>query len=416
MVRRVAACILCVLACGDPAGSRDETVLRVSASAGLAPLDPSTGRAGSTAAALDLIYVPTSEHLRAPSQDGAMVRFQRRPQSGHSAQELADALRGEGLVSAKAVGEELVEARFRDELAAIASLQDWKTLLALGPFAVEQESEGRAVLKRRGNQPIDRIEIVEVSRSDEWRMLMGRELDVIPRAGALYQKQLAGMDSLRVLDMKPTSWTALCFNVTHPALRDRAVRSAIAGALDRAAIARMACGSADCAAPAPPPSEDVALGEQVRELGILVVDSDSTLQVAASVLRHQLARAGVRIAPETVPLEELVARFKDRRYGLLLGPLPIGESRYARFLSPEAAGHPGMTGFASAEYDAAVAAGDLAAAQEILDREVPCTPLYENRTFAAVDARFCGDVEPTESSWRWMADLYPCGEGERAQP
>src|SRR5690606_10572010 len=142
MVRRVAACILCVLACGDPAGSRDETVLRVSASAGLAPLDPSTGRAGSTAAALDLIYVPTSEHLRAPSQDGAMVRFQRRPQSGHSAQELVDALRGEGLVSAKAVGEELVEARFRDELAAIASLQDWKTLLALGPFAVEQESEG----------------------------------------------------------------------------------------------------------------------------------------------------------------------------------------------------------------------------------------------------------------------------------
>ena len=66
------------------------------------------------------------------------------------------------------------------------------------------------------------------------------------------------------------------------------------------------------------------------------------------------------------------------------------------------------SGFADPTYDEAVRRGDLAAAQAILDQAMPVTPLYEYRTFAAVDARFCGDVTPSAQSWRWMADLYPC--------
>jgi hypothetical protein len=40
------------------------------------------------------------------------------------------------------------------------------------------------------------------------------------------------------------------------------------------------------------------------------------------------------------------------------------------------------------------------------------TRLFEVRTFAAIDAGFCGTVSPSDSSWRWLSELYPCEAGE----
>jgi hypothetical protein len=98
-------------------------------------------------------------------------------------------------------------------------------------------------------------------------------------------------------------------------------------------------------------------------------------------------------------------------YVLAMLPLTTSDRRFGFFLSP---GNPKgipVTGFASSEYDEAVERGDLRAAQGILDRDVPVTRLFEFRSFAAVDAAFCGDVTPSTSSWLWLSKLYPCEEG-----
>jgi hypothetical protein len=42
---------------------------------------------------------------------------------------------------------------------------------------------------------------------------------------------------------------------------------------------------------------------------------------------------------------------------------------------------------------------------------MPATLLYERRSFAAIDSRFCGDVTPSLTSWRWMAALHLCQNG-----
>jgi len=100
-------------------------------------------------------------------------------------------------------------------------------------------------------------------------------------------------------------------------------------------------------------------------------------------------------------------------YAIALSPLTQAAHGFGFFLSPS---HPkalSMTGFASPEYDRAVDRGDFAAAQAILDRELPVTRLFELRSFAAVDAAFCGDVTPSTSSWLWLSKLYPCQDGEQ---
>ena len=55
-----------------------------------------------------------------------------------------------------------------------------------------------------------------------------------------------------------------------------------------------------------------------------------------------------------------------------------------------------------------MAAGDLPAAQSILDQDVPYLPLYRISYFAAIDARFCGGRPQSSASWRWLADVHLC--------
>jgi ABC-type oligopeptide transport system substrate-binding subunit len=337
--------------------------------------------------------------------------MKRRPNSPYTAAELAASFRYPALVSARAVGPDRIEAVFKDAKAA-EKTTDPSAFVAfdVGPFEIESQGPGRARLRRRGEGAIDVIEIVEVSASDEWRRLMARELDVMSLSPNLYRDQFAGMTSVRLIDVPASTSATLYFNVRDPALADPSVRRRMAAALNRPAIARVAGGDESAAAPAVQGLLEQAAVLPAR-LSLLVVENESTVLLAASVLRHQLDLLNIAIDVEPVPLETLFARIDSGHQQLVLGPLPKDDHRFGRFVSSEP-GRPSLSGLADPEYDAAVTAGDFQRAQAILDREMPATPLYEQRSFAAIDARFCGKVTPSAISWRWMADLYPCEDGK----
>jgi hypothetical protein len=392
----------------------EETVFRVGA-VGLAPLVPGPDARGSSAAAMDLVYDTAAAHVEEMRSEGTRVLLKRRTDSRYTAEQLAASLRYQGLVSARALGADTIEAVFREEATARLFTDPDHVIFDVGPYRIESQRPGRTVLQRRSRSAIDAIEIVEVSGSDEWRKLMARELDVLSASPSMYREQFAGMESVRVLDIPAVSSAALYFHVSDPALVDANVRRRIAGGLNRPAIARIVCGDPSCAAAgvASSPAEDVALP---AKLSLLVVEGDSTMLLAAMVLRHQFDRLHIALAVEALSVESFLGRIDGGKYQLVLGPLPNGERRFGRFLSP-GPDNPSMTGFSHQEYDAAVKRGDFEGAQSILDREVPASVLYQLRTFAAIDARYCGKVTPSPLSWRWMASLHPCknGEGEGAK-
>ncbi len=141
--------------------------------------------------------------------------------------------------------------------------------------------------------------------------------------------------------------------------------------------------------------------------------SDTSQVRAAEVMRHQLHARGVTLTIERLTLEEIAARGSSGNFQLLLAPVPAPDSRafLQQFSSLPAHAPYNWTGYANPEYDAAVEAGDGALARTILARDVPVIVLFEIREFAAVDARFCGGKPTSPTSWRWLADLYPCKAG-----
>jgi hypothetical protein len=408
--RWVAAAIAIFIGCS---GSRsfdpnEEVVVRVSAVAGLSALLPGLEISGSSAAASDLVFVETTRHIEAMRAEGARIILVRRASAPFSSQQLASALRGKELVSAAALDDRHIEARFADEATAALVVQYQALGFDLGPFEVEQQDENRIRLVRRGESAIDAIELIESTRSDEWRKLLAHELDVVPWAANEYRSHFAGLSSIRVLDIPPNDTAALYFNVRRPALASAVVRRRIAAALNREAIASVACGARSCASEPVAPVDGPALP---NSLVVLVPEDVTTFRMAAKVLRHQLWPAGVDLQIHPIAVSEIVRRMTGGDFDVSMLPLSLADHRFGFFLSP---GHPKampMTGFTSAAYDRAVEQGHLSSAQSIIDSELPATRLFELRSFAAVDSRFCGNVKPQSASWLWLSELYPCEEG-----
>jgi ABC-type transport system substrate-binding protein len=377
-------------------------VVRVSATAGLESFEPGPSISGSAASALDLVFDPVSTYGTVTRVDGRTVAIRLRDDHRLDARELAARLRFHGLVSVAVNGDRELVATLVDHESALILADQAFTIFDTGPYRLGQQEPGVVHLRRRDARPIDAIDIVETSQQDEWRKLMARELDIIPAAASLYRRELDDIDSIRVFDIPATADVALYMNVRDPMLRDVAVRRAIASMIRRDAMARLACGDEACAGPAVEGSPDVAIP---LALTVSVIESDATLMTAARALQYQLGELGVDVLLRPTAVANLVAG----DYQLTVMPLPRGRYGYLGFVSP-APGRPTATGFSDPVLDAAVASGDLAAAQRILDRDLPVTLLFEHRKFAAVDARLCGDVTPSGSSWRWIADLYPCDE------
>ncbi len=374
--------------------------MRVSATAGLTSFLPDATPSGSSASAQELVFDPLTAFGTVSRVDGRKVTFKVRG----DAADLARRIRLRQLTSVDVTGPDELVLTLSDAKSATMVTNPAFSIVDTGPFKVDREEPGVVRLTRRSPGRLDAIEIVETSQQDEWRKLMARELDVIPAAASAFRKELDGIDSIRVFDIPATFDIALYFNVNDPELSDVAVRRKLASTVNREALAQLACGDERCAAAPVASPGDVPLPER---LVLSVLETDASLSRTASALSYQLGERGVEVDLRSTTIAEVVAR----DFQITVMPLPRGAYRFLSFTSPE----PGMasvTGFSSPDLDTAFARGDLDAAQRALDDLMPVTPLFENREFAAVDARFCGDVTPSASSWRWIADLVPCEGAE----
>ncbi len=377
--------------------------MRVSATAGIAEPIPVPYLYGSTAAALDLVFDPVTDYASVERRSGPTVWISVKEGSALDVERLRESLRFAGMKAARVVDDGTIALTFESaEVAQAFEGNASMTGVATGPFRTLVSEDGRIVLASRHHHSIDQIEILSVSKEDEWRLLLGRRIDVAPRAEESERKRFSGVPSIRLLDIPTTHDHALYFNVRSPRLAAPETRRRIAHMIDRATLSAVVCGSDRCEVAA---GVDQGMGPLPQQpLTLIVVQGESVAKRAAERLRTQLRRGDIEVLVEVEPMDRFRERGARGEYDLALAPLPRGKSKYRAYAA---------SSYDSAEFRDAVSRGALQEADRILARDAPATPLYEMKMFAAVDKKLCGDVTPRADSWRWIADLRPCKDGEK---
>lgn len=272
-----------------------------------------------------------------------------------------------------------------------------------GPFEHDSASSTDTLLVLRPREPafVDRINIIQMSQNEEWRRLHGRSIDVIPVAPSTFRPHFDEVDSVRIVQLPVESMLALYFNPHDEALVDIDVRRGLVQAIDRASLARIACGSQECGSDVSPGLGAVASLPETLSLGFLSTHAPSA--AAASVLRLQLLNIGTELTLHPLSIAELGRHISANEHQLVLNPLPNTDlSR--RF------GRDNLFGYDGEEFDAAVADGDDERIRSSLISNVLVFPLHEMRTFAAIDEEWCGGKPTSFRSWLWLADLHLCAD------
>ena len=406
--------------CNDPvAPPTTKLTLRVGAPYGLSKFSPVGPPSGSTAYALGLAFDQIRDHVRVGDRSGLTVTLHRLATSPYSTAILAGSIRIAGLQGAEPTSKTTLKVRFVDRDSADSFVARAFGGFALGPFTLHRQVEGAVWLRARTKHPIDSLQIVQVDQAQQWRQLTGRALHVVPNTASLYRKRFAGLDTVRLLDLPVTREITLLFNVRDPVL-SRPMRRKLAELLDLRAIASVACGDADCASewlvsasPAPTPTPVTATSRALQlppKLSIIVLASDESMNRAAQVIRHQLRPFGVEITIEKLELPQVLKRGSTGDFQLLLSPMPPPSNAtfLKRFSSAPKQIAYNWSGYNVPSYDAALATARGAAARAMLRRDLPVIPLFQMREFAAVDTAFCGGRPQSPTSWKWLAELYPC--------
>jgi len=370
--------------------------------------EPAPTMEGAAASAIELSHEYARQHVHMGKRSDIELVLSPLPRDELTAERIATAVDFEGIDRVELQANGLVLVRFSDE-AHREGYENWG-MLDTGPFRIEDPNARPVRLLRRGNSAIDVIEIFDTTTDEQWRLLHGHKLDVIPSAGEPDRPELAGLGSVRTIDFENPHVFALYFNLDNPTVANADARRAIVRALDRAAIARAVCGSDRCQPPISDPPAPVE-GALPQRLSLLVLPGTDRMHRAAAIVRHQLRAAGVDVEVRTVDMSTGVALFDSVDTAMALAPWSRTPESYAWFTTPGTRRYT-LTGYANPEYDRAIANGDLELAKQLLDRDVPVVPLLHMRYFAVIDNRFCGNVHPTPTSWLWLADLRPCAQGE----
>lgn len=401
--------ILWFSSCRSPeAQTSDRQVLRLGASWGLASLEQDSTPSGSSATALHLLYDVPATHVASATQDGTLVHFTLLPESRQRAKELAESSRFDSLLSAEENADKGVTLTFSSESAAaqVATLDVGG--FEIGPFRLHSRTGHTAALYRRERHPIKEIVINEVTAQDEWRLFLGKQLDVIPRAPIQYRHRLAELPSVKILDYPVRHEVNLVFNTRVPMLSNAAHRRSIASLIDREALGRLNSVT-NAPVKALPPAE-AAVGAGLRGIALELAYLKQDIQMARTALaiRYQLMEQGIEVTLRPVEIEELKRLCFDGGYEATLLPIPIGHRGDTRFLSRSHPATTNITGYANPDYDAAFDSGDVEAMSNFLRRDMPAVPLFKEQYFAAMRSDLCLDDEPDPNSWRWLAAVYPC--------
>jgi hypothetical protein len=394
-------CISCDGDSAEPTLSDSRTIrIAVADVYGVESIVPRHDAAGSPAHLFELLFQPASEHLALVGREGPTVELERLDVSPYSGEELAAALRYQGLRRTEVDGERVLvhfdsgssAAQFSVETAGIAS----------GPYRA-REVGGRVRLEpRTAEAGGTTLELVSADRNDHWRLLSGRHVDVAPRIRARHASFLNGVPSLDLTAYPVRAQVAMLLNPRSPVLASSSTRKLIASTIDASALSRVVCG--DCAVDyeTSAPFQSV---EFPRELELLVLAGSKDEALAAKVVAHQIWEAHKsRVVINHFDVDEMSRRLLSSRYQLLFMPIASDPERmFEKVLR--------VIEHSAEDFDTAVARGDWdAALQELIDEAV-LVPLWNQRTYAAVDSSICGAKPDSAISWLWLADLYPCDEG-----
>ena len=433
MLRTPLAClvIMCGASCGEPPAAPTPVTLRVGASNGLSSFQLRKF-SGDTPHAMELVYTLVRDHAEVERLGPTRVSL--RPRSSNppfSASFLCERLLDvAGVVARTATAEGCVVDFASSEARSSFESYLW-LLLDHGPFRVERELgvDGRAVdispsgsgdaigaveMVARGDTPgdhVQRVHIAAMPLHQAWRRLLAHQLDVLPNMSWLYRPHFTGMRSVRTIDIPVSAYVHVFFNTRLPEWADPDLRRHIARIIEPHALAVLACGDPVCAVESWRPVPPARPVEPPPKITILALSSHSSAVTTAQAISYRIRlhhEVEIDVKPLTI---EALERLEERSdYALAVVPMGIlGRTDHgiiAESLSVSA-------GYDNPELIAAAERGDAAEMQRILEHDVPALPLYELRTFAAVDARFCGGQPRSATSWAWLADLRPCA-GEAA--
>ncbi len=390
--------------------STDQT-LRVAATWGLAPFELRINAIGTNASLEPLVYEPLGSYVQAAEQTDSTVTLRLREDRTESSATLAAAFRLESLVESIAIDSHTIRLTFSQPEAVerVAALEAGG--FDLGAYRVFSESATTLSLERRGEGALRRILVEEMTSQDEWRRFLGGQLNVMPRASSLHRKHLESMQSVRLADYPVGHELGLYFNLNSELLSSQQARRMIADAIDRPAIARVATGQPNLAV-AHSRSMESNVTTFSSPLRLMYLKQDDDIRRVAEVIGFQLSEKGIPSKLVGVGIEELALGFRTGSYELTLLPTPIGNRRYARFVSGNATRMTVSERFSS-KYDEAYKAKDYATLDRILAEDLPVTLLYTQSYFAAIRSDLCIADKLDPVDWKWLASVYPCDAEEK---
>jgi ABC-type transport system substrate-binding protein len=365
-----------------------------------------------TANAVELVYGFAASVLERPEMLSGKFRFRVKPGATMTAQEIATKLVGKNLGAAHVEGPVVVV----DVPPGESSVDYDYLFLDIGPFTPEVNETGHLVLRRRSGTGIVRIELIDVPSDDEeWRRFLARDVDLVPRVRPAFRRYLADVPSVQLVNYQTPASLGLMFQTGHGPFADVRLRRAVALGINRAAVGRAVLGSdeAGVASPENPKQARMLLDAVRRERGTLApirlsfLSSLTEDQRAALVLEQQLVELGLEVRLEPAPMASALDMVKRGDFEILLTYAGTTPNYFQKLLGISA-----MIGYVNPDFAQAVAEGNSAQASEILERDVPVTPIVTTFEMVAVDRSFCGVHPIAISDLSWLADIHPCAAGE----
>lgn len=415
-----------VLSCTQASAPPEPRPLRVAATSGLSSFRARQPQ-GATPHAMELVYAQLSEHAEIVKRgdDKRLLRPHKPSQNASAA--LCRALAVAEPVDAKTASPEGCLLSFASPQAASEFDSHRRHLLATGPYQLHREFDTHGQVLA-ADAPVDArpigaiefranpgraaadIHVQSMPLNQAWRQLFAGQIDVVPNMSWLYRERFRGIASVRLLDIPVTANMHLCFNTRRSQWADVHLRREVARVIEPDAVAKLACGEPSCRVPdweIPAPEAPTEIPPHIT---ILALDMHSSAVIAARAISYRLRRHyGIEVDVHVVDIAELAARAEGTEHDMTI--VPMGLLGVSNNLTRPLASH---AGYAPDDFTKAAAIDDTAAMRTILKRDAPLVPLFQIRTFAAVDGAYCGGAPERSTSWAWLADLYPCDDG--AQP
>jgi hypothetical protein len=397
----------------DP--GEDAAPLRLGTHFGVAVMDPVvTGTF--TRNLIDLVYNPLSTYFSAVSVEGTRVRLRARPEAATNLAALAPTIVHPELVGATVEGDQVVLEMKSADAASSIDLDSY--LVPDGAYRALESTVGHLLLGRRvpGDGPA-RIEVTAVPTSEEeWRRFLSGDFDAMPYVLPGVASYLRQVPTIRLIRLSEPAPAALWFRMDGGPTKDPALRRAIAALIGRKALALSVTGNASDARTderEDPEARQALLAagilpERPVILHLLVDDAQSDLVRAAMVLQQQLDGVGIELRIDALPQDAVRERLATHDFDLMLF---AGDRtpRYWGFIHP---GPGNINGYVSEDFAAAVKAGDAARAKEILDRDLPVTPLFNQAESVAVRRELCNVHPHNTADLGWLAEIRRCRPGE----